>query len=142
MRCILLFSFLLWMPLGADDEKLQSLQERLSLHPPSQEDYVPLLEAIDSQLEAIRLHNYERAYFFYTSKDFRVKTSYHDFNQFVRANPVLLDNKSLTTTEVSINKNIGYYKGVITSTKKDVNTIHYELIFENDAWKILGIQIY
>jgi len=144
MRSILHFSLvvLCLVSLSADEEKLNDLSKRLSLFPPAEEDYAPLLDTIDNQLEAIKLHNYDRAYFFYASKGFKAKTSYQQFNLFIRANPVLLNNKSLVTTEVYIDKTIGYYKGVITSKADDVKKIHYELIFENDNWKILGIQIY
>ncbi len=141
MQFILLFS-LFFIPLSADDEKLRDLSKRLSLHPPTEEDYVPLLDTINNQLEAIKFHEFDRAYFFYASKDFKAKTSYRQFNLFIQANPVLLNNKSLATTEVHIDKNIGYYKGIITSKSDDVKIIHYELIYEDDTWKVLGIQIY
>lgn len=125
----------------ADIERTNELNKRLSIYPPSPEDYVPIIEAIGGQLSAIRINDIDRAYFYYNSKDFRKQTSLKNFNLFVKANSVLKNNKSISLTEVRIDNNIGYYKGVISSKDGDTRTINYQLIFEDETWKVLGIQL-
>lgn len=125
----------------ADIERTDELNRRLSIYPPSPEDYVPIIETIGGQISAIRIHDIDRAYFFYTSKDFRKQTSLKNFNLFIKANAVLKNNKSISLTEVRIDKDIGYYTGVISSKEGDVRTINFELIYEGEAWKVLGIQL-
>lgn len=125
----------------ADVERTDELNKRLSIYPPSPDDFVPIIETIGGQLSAIRAHDIDRAYFFYTSKDFRKQTPLKKFTLFVKVNSVLQNNKSISLTDVRIDKGIGYYTGVISSKDGDVRTINYELIYEDEAWRILGMQL-
>ncbi len=128
-------------PLIADIERTEELNKRLSIYPPSPEDFVPIIETVGGQLSAIRVKDFDRAYFYFSSKDFRKETALRNFILFVKVNTVLKNNKSITMTDVRIDKGIGYYTGVITSKEGDVRTINYELIYEDEAWKVLGMQL-
>jgi hypothetical protein len=143
MRSIPLFSCLLLFPffLAADASKLEDLEKRLSIFPPTKQDYLPITKIVNDQMESIRSKNYEMAYFNYTSKGFRRKTSFTDFQLFIKSNKVLLYNKTLSLLSVRIDKNIGYYEAIATSDTGDVRHINYELIYEDDAWRVLGIQV-
>lgn len=144
MRFILLFNFLLsliFVSAFAQNEKLQDLSERYSLFPPSQDEYLPLLQAVENELDALKKLDYEKAYFIYTSKQFQRVTPLQSFKLFVRGNPVLNDNNTISAVDVYIQKNTGYYKGVITSKQGDVRNINIQLTLENGKWKILGIQL-
>ncbi len=123
----------------ADNEALQDLEDRLLLYPPSKDDYAPIIETVEQQLLAIRGYNYDRAYYFYTSDAFRQRTTYPDFLRFVKGNQVLVNNKSISQSSVSIDKNYGYYSGLISSNDGSIRKIQYQLVIENDSWKIQSI---
>jgi|GEM_PF-3148876 len=125
----------------ATAESFEEFDKRLSIYPPTRDDYLPVIEIIATQLDAIRQNSFDRAYFFYTSKEFKEKTSLLQFKSFIKENKVMSRNKSITLVEVYIDKNIGYYTGIISSKDGEVRTAKYQLIFENDNWKILGIQL-
>lgn len=120
----------------SDTERLESLGKRLHLYPHSQDEYEPLIQVVESQLSALRQKDVDRAYFFYTSKDFQKQTSLDEFKRFIQANPVLSDNKSITMTNVRMDEQISYYQGNITSAKGGSRTIDYNLLEENGQWKI------
>lgn len=123
----------------ANVDAVHDLENRYLLHPPSKDDYAPIIETVEDQLAAIRVHDYDRAYFFYTSDAFRKRTTYLDFQRFIQGNQVLTNNKSIMQTMVSSDKNYGYYRGVITANDGTIRTIQYQLVIENGSWKIQSI---
>lgn len=125
----------------ANIDAIHDLEKRLAIHPPSKEDYAPLIDVVTGQMMAIRFHDFERAYFFYTSKEFRAKTSFLDFTRFVEVNRVLTANKSITSTDVRIEKNIGYYTGVVVANDNSRRNIRYRLVMEDGSWKVHGIEL-
>lgn len=127
--------------LYSDDEKLQDLQTKLSITPPNQENYTPVLETIQGLIEALRAKDLERSYFVYTSKDFRNATPFQRYLLFIKANPILQKNSSASLLEIRIDKDIAYYKGVFSSTDGETKNVSIQLKNENGHWKILGIQI-
>jgi hypothetical protein len=140
MQFIHLFNFFLIL-ISSYSHADEVLNKRLSLFPPSSEDYAPILETVDNELSALRLKNFGNAYFTYTSKDFRKKTSLPQFTNFIKANPALFNNKSISLTAIQINNNIAYYTGNIISNEGVLKSLSIQLIFEDDEWKILGIQL-
>ena len=123
----------------ADINALQDLENRLLLHPPSTDDYAPIIETVEQQLSAIRVSDYDRAYYFYTSYAFRQRTTYPDFQRFVKGNQVLINNKSISQFAVISDKNYGYYRGSMTANDGTIRTIQYQLVIENGSWKIQSI---
>jgi hypothetical protein len=117
------------------------LDQRLSLIPPTAEDYAPMLQTVDNLMSALRTNKIANAYFMYISKDFRNKTSLQQFTSFVKTNPALFNNKSINLTSIQINNNIAYYTGNIISKDGQIKSVSIQLKIEGSRWKILGIQI-
>ncbi|HRD56185.1 MAG TPA: DUF4864 domain-containing protein [Parachlamydiaceae bacterium] len=141
MQLILLFSLSLFCPLFSGSEGLEDLGKRLSLSPPKQGDFDPILEVVQEEFNALKFHNFEKAYFFYTSKEFKKKTSLKEFILFIKSNSVLLNNQSLLVQDIKIDREIAYYKGVATSLSGVSRKINFQLVLEDGRWKILGIQL-
>ena len=100
-----------------------------------------LVDVVDHQLEAFRKQDISKAYYNYTSKDFRAATSLDQFRNFVEAYPVFFNNQSAHFSQRSMEHNIGTLKGHITS-QDHVNTpIEYKLIKDDGKWKILSIRL-
>lgn len=99
------------------------------------------VDIVDLQLEALRKHDIEKAYYSYSSKDFQSATSLDQFGNFVEAYPVFLNNQSAHFTQRSIDRNIGTLKGNITSNDRINTPIEYKLIKEKEKWKILSIRL-
>lgn len=99
------------------------------------------VDVVDHQLEALRQHDIEKAYFSYTSKDFQATTSLDQFRNFIEAYPVFLNNQSAHFIQRSIEHNIGTLKGNLTSNDHVNTPIEYKLIKEDDKWKILSMRL-
>lgn len=100
-----------------------------------------LVDVVDHQLDAFRKQDISKAYYNYTSKDFRAATSLDQFRNFVEAYPVFFNNQSAHFSQRSMEHNIGTLKGHITS-QDHVNTpIEYKLIKDDGKWKILSIRL-
>lgn len=142
--CILFFFST--VPLAAQnedlrEEQIESFKRKATLIPPSPENSLHIIEAVDGMMRAIRERDMSRAYFAFTSKEFRRVTSLSSFTQFVKGSPVLEKNKSLSTTKVLTYENHAVYYAVGIAQDGTVSPIKYDLIIENGNWKILGIQL-
>jgi TM2 domain-containing membrane protein YozV len=99
-----------------------------------------LLYPVQSQLKSLQSGNVEKAYS-YTSKDFQKVTSLEHFKQFLNQYPSLKNNESSFFNEREIQNNTGFLKGTLTSKDGAKTPIEYRLIYEDGAWKIMGIQV-
>ena len=99
-----------------------------------------LVEPVDRQLAALKAGNMEAAYA-ETSQAFQDATPMQAFTVFVDQNPILKDTASHSFTNRSINNGIGVLEGQLTSSSGAVVPVTYQLVKENDAWKIQHIQL-
>ncbi len=100
-----------------------------------------LVDVVDHQLEDLRKQDISKAYYNYTSKDFRAATSLDQFRNFVEAYPVFFNNQSAHFSQRSMEHNIGTLKGHITSLEHVNTPIEYKLIKDDGKWKILSIRL-
>lgn len=145
LQSFILFFFAAF-PLAAQNgdlrqEQLESYKRKATLVPPSSENSLPIIDTVDGMMRAVREKDMSRAYFAFTSKEFRRVTSLSAFTQFVKNAPVLDKNKSLSTTKILTYQNNAIYYAVGISQDGTVTNIKYDLIIENGNWKILGIQL-
>lgn len=98
-----------------------------------------LLTPVENQIYAIKRGDLNDAYAF-TSKQFQQNTSFNQFQQFVNANPVLKNNKSMSFNERTIDTGIGTLSGRLTAFDGTITPVQYKLVKENDDWKILSIE--
>jgi hypothetical protein len=98
-----------------------------------------LIEPIERQLAALKAGDMNAAYA-ETSEAFKGATSMEQFTAFVDNNPIMKDAASHSFPNRSINNGIGFVTGTLTSSTGGVIPVEYQLVKENDAWKILRIQ--
>lgn len=100
------------------------------------------LDVIQGQLQALRDHDIDKAYFAFTSQDFRNSTSRDEFQRFIFGNDVLGKNLRSDFRDPVFQDNIIIIQGVFVSIDDHKNIIEYALSLENGQWKILGIKVF
>lgn len=100
-----------------------------------------LLLIIENQLEAIRNNDIKKGYQDYTSNSFKEATSFSDFEAFVHKNLVIEKNKGSNFTNFNIEDEVGTLEGTLSSASGEIVPVKYRLIYENNGWKILSINI-
>lgn len=100
-----------------------------------------LVDVIDDQLQALREHQIDKAYFDFTSKEFQRTTSFNQFKNFIEAYPVFENNQSAHFSQRSIEHNVATMKGQLTTQDHLKNPIEYKLTKEGGKWKILTIRL-
>lgn len=100
-----------------------------------------LVDVIDNQLDALRRGDISKAYHTYTSKEFQESTSLEQFQDFIQAYPIFLNNQSAHFTQRSIKDNVGILKGNLTASDHKKVPVEYKLVKEEGKWKILSIRL-
>jgi hypothetical protein len=106
------------------------------------EDEQAIVRTIQNQLQAIREGNLKKAYDF-TSAEFRNVTTPEDFAEFVASYPVFSKNKNINRQNLFLRKvKIGTFEGSLEGPDGSNLRVEYNLIRENNDWKIIGIKLY
>src|SRR5262245_5257111 len=99
------------------------------------------LQMVNDQLGALRRNDIDRAYS-YCSLAFQKSTTRDDFLRMVEDYPVLKNAKDFTSMDRS--KNVGgltILKGTITGEDGSKLPAEYQLVRENDKWKIQSLKL-
>lgn len=99
-----------------------------------------IVEVAERQLAALKAGNIEAAYA-ETSEQFRQQTPLDAFTAFVDQYPILKEHASHSFANRKIENNVGELSGSLTSSTGGVTPIQYRLVKENDAWKIIYLNI-
>lgn len=99
-----------------------------------------LIEPIERQLAALKAGDMNAAYA-ETSEAFKGATSLEQFTTFVDQYPILKDAVSHSFSNRSITNGVGEVSGSLTSSTGGVIPISYQLVKENDVWKIMFIKV-
>lgn len=99
-----------------------------------------VVEPVHRQLAALKAGDMDAAYA-ETSEAFRQATPLDRFTAFVGEYPILKDHADYSFPRRSIENGVGYVSGTLTSATGGVTPIEYQLVKENEAWKILYINI-
>lgn len=94
------------------------------------------LEAIEGQLADLRANRITEAYFEFSSQDFQNNVPLVAFREIVKAYPALARNNGLKLAESSLKDNIAKVKALLTTADNNNTGVEYELIKENNKWKI------
>lgn len=97
-----------------------------------------LIAPIDDQLEAIRIEDNATAYS-YTSIAFQKATSLDAFVRFINEYSGLRNNESIIFDERNVKNGIGKVKARLVSRSGTETPVTYQLVKENDRWKIESI---
>lgn len=100
-----------------------------------------LVTTAEGQLSALRSKDVARAYYEYTSKDFKASTPLEQFHDFVKSHPALARNQEANFNSRSVDKNIGTLHGTLMTAEGNVTPIEYKLVKEDDKWKILSMRL-
>lgn len=99
-------------------------------------------EALDAWMRSLRNRNVSQAYYSFTSKEFRSLTDLTAFKTFLQTYPSLSRNVSFKIQSVAYHDNMVQIVTLASSLTKEDNKVDIQLIFEDGAWKIRGIQVY
>lgn len=140
----ILFFILFLFPLliGAKEPSKDIKIKRNVILNVSQINIQDLLAVVDAQLKAIRSNEIEKAYNDYTSIEFRKTISLDDFKKIISEIKVLSNNKLFQFQSFYTEDDIATFSGELISVDGTSVQVEYDLVLENDQWKILGIQIY
>jgi hypothetical protein len=99
-----------------------------------------MVGVVEKQLDFLRQGDIKAAYGL-TSKDFQKATSLERFTAFVKQYPSLSQNQGHTFTTRSIENNIGTVKGTLTAKDGAVTPVEFQLVKEQEKWRILFIEV-
>lgn len=142
MTCYLLtigFAFM-----SAVDAPVQSSEQEASspwiVQPPT--DYERAINTIQDQLATLKSTDYSKAYYAYTTKDFRKAFSLDDYKSMVRRFKVFSQNRSFQPENSDFDgSNIIKIKGKLIAGDGDSMKIAYDMVLEDGDWKIQNIQL-
>jgi hypothetical protein len=100
-----------------------------------------LILPIEKIFDALHGHHVEEAYQHYTSSGFKRETSFQTFNQFIEAFPIFTNEKVINYHSPIIEEGIGNIIVELKDEKQEIITLDILLVNEDNAWKILGLQI-
>ena len=98
------------------------------------------IKVVEEQLVYLRNNDLEGAYRL-NSGDFQKATSLPRFRQFVAAYPSLAQNHQANFSSRKVENGIGYIEGSLTAVDGSRTPVQYQLVKENDQWKILYIEM-
>lgn len=99
-----------------------------------------LIVPVERQLAALKAGDMQAAYV-ETSQAFQQATPMDAFVTFVDQFPALKDAAEYSFPERSISNGEGRLRGTLTSSTGAVTPIVYQLVKENDVWKIIYINV-
>jgi Domain of unknown function (DUF4864)/zinc-ribbon domain len=129
---------ILGMTLELQDQSQISEIERKST-PAAAFDDRPIYNRIQEQLEKIRQGNLSEAYYQYTGKEFQKATSYKEFEKFILKHLEFSNSLKIEIGHLTFDNNIAEVNGILKSKDGNSYKIEYNLVFEENEWKIIYI---
>lgn len=100
-----------------------------------------LTELVERQLDDIHNQYIDRAYASYTASSFRDATSLKNFEEVLKQNTILTNNKKFVLSGAFFEGDKGTIKGFLISRQGESFEIIYDLNYEDKEWKIAAIQL-
>lgn len=101
-----------------------------------------LIDSIQNFLTAIRTKESAKAYTQMTAAHFQEENTIKDFDEFLQKHSELAQATSASFEKLMFNNNIATFAVVLILTDKKVVPAEFDLIQEDDKWKILNIIVY
>jgi hypothetical protein len=98
-------------------------------------------DVVHEQLRAIREQELPLAYFEFFSDEYRQTTPYKDFVKYVKLHAPLGENKRAEFAKPFNLGKVATLKGTIYSLQNEKALVEYELVKEDEEWKILGVEV-
>jgi len=123
-----------------------SSQEKLNKPSPwlvqQPSDYDTAENVIKAQIAAIKSGDSTKAYYAYTTKEFRKSFSLEDFKLFARNFKVFYQNRSMIVENTELEgSSIIKLKAKLVANDGDTMAVKYDLVLEDDEWKVHNIQL-
>lgn len=96
---------------------------------------------IQLQLYLITTGDINRSYFDLTSKSFQKLTNLQEYNNFISSYPAFLHNTNYTIQTRESSNDSGSFLVTLTSKQGEQAITVYDLVKENNQWRILNIQV-
>jgi hypothetical protein len=104
-------------------------------------DSSKLSAVVRGQLQAIKQGEIPRAYYDFTSSQFRQGTTLDQFTAFVHANPVLSFNESIAFDELKYTHDVATFICTLRAAGGATTKVDYEMVMEGGFWKISKIHL-
>lgn len=99
-----------------------------------------VVATVHQQLDALQAGDINRAYS-YTSQVFQKNTPIDKFKLFLAQAPMLSKHKDVSIPSRRIKNDIGEVKAKIVGDDNKTYSVRYQLVYENDHWKIININV-
>lgn len=109
----------------------------LSWNPFSSQD---LTKIVKEHLAAIQSNQISEAYYSYVSREFQIGTPLESFREFIKSNPIFSNTNTLHLEQQELKNGAVILKGTLASLDSKT-PIEYQLVKENDRWRIQNILI-
>jgi len=101
-----------------------------------------IASVVEDQINDIHNQKITQAYYDYSSKEFQKATSLDQFKEFLKNQAVFSEKTSFHIDDQTIAGSIVTIKGTFLQNEKSLAKAEYQLIEENEKWKLLNIQIF
>src|SRR5262249_34694085 len=102
-----------------------------------------ILTLIQNQINALHARDFNKAYYNFTSPQFRQTTSFEEFKYFIESFPHLNKNKNALFGNLESKPDgVTSIQGTVTSQEGETLKVEYDFIKEGNEWKILGIKLF
>lgn len=141
---LLIFLFLSLMFIDAD-EPIKAAPEASStspwlVQPPT--DYEKAVNVVNDQLAALRANDSSKAYYAFTTKEFRKAFPLESFKVMVRRYPVFGRNRTFQVISTEFDgATVIKLKGKLIALNGDSMKIDYDIVLEDSEWKIHNVQL-
>lgn len=115
--------------------------EEIVTEEPIETDSEKVLASIRGFFDALQKFDISKAYYAYTTKQFRKAVTLDDFKIFVKKYSVLGRNKSFISGNPLFKENLATVQTKLTSADSKVQNAELQLIQEDAEWKILAIHL-
>ncbi len=110
------------------------------VQPPT--DYEKAVEVVREQLAALRANDASKAYYAYTTKEFRKSFTLENFKLMVRRFSVFGRNKAFTVETTDFDgATLIKLKGKLIAVNGDTMKVDYDVVLEDNEWKVHNIQL-
>lgn len=101
-----------------------------------------VFQVVEDFLDMVKHGKLPQAYFGYTSKDFRSHADPDQFKRLMIQFPSFSRNEKTTVQGLVYIENVATLTALMTSFDKQSNIVEFHIIYEDGAWKILGLQVF
>lgn len=105
-------------------------------------NYDKAFGVVMDQLDSIRMGDSSKAYYAYTTKDFRKAVTLEDFKVMVSAFKAFSQNRTfLPSSTETEGARIIKITGKLIATDNEMMLARFDMLYEDDEWKIQNIQL-